>query len=199
MSNYEKMAAAGADLFLEKDQDQLLARYPLQHDDTFIYVTLLGEKYRIERSSGCVLCGDGLADPREALIVLDMVCNNVGAPVMTGTWCSMAETSGASNSPGTSALFDEKIATFTGRTEELRAACEAIGGRAVAGGEVSFEIEVFEGFRTWLQFWDADDEFPAQLTFLWDKSTRLYLHFETLWYIMYSILDKLIAHVDAAD
>lgn len=194
MGNYDKMAEQAARIFLEHDQEQILRRYPLKADDSHIHIRFLGDQYRIDRVTGAVLRGadgDGLADPRQALSILDMVCNRVGEPHLTGVWQTTQETSGATNAPATSSLFDKRIASFAGHAGMLAAACEALGGKAVPGGEVSYVIEVFDGFPTWLQFWDADEEFGAELKFLWDKATPLYLHFETLWYIMFEILDRL--------
>ena len=140
-----------------------------------------------------------LATPRQALIVMDMVCNPIGSPAKAGSWITMAEASGASNSPSASALFEELIDTFSGQADRLQAACDAIGARAVPGGEVSCLIDVFDDYPVWLQFWDGDDEFPAQMKFLWDGSVRLYLHFETMWYILYEVLEKLIAQQGLSD
>lgn len=59
-------------------------------------------------------------------------------------------------------------------------------------GDVSFLLPVFDFFPVWFQFWDADEEEPASLRFLWDQQTLRYLHYETLWYIMMHILDQLL-------
>ena len=194
MGNYDKMAEMAAGMFLEQDQEALLRRYPLEHDDAWIEVVFLGDEYRIDRKQGSVHAADGsLATPQQALIVLDMVCNRVGAPQATGTWRTTAEVSGAVSSVSTAALFESRIASWEGRADELAAECAALGGREVPGGEVSFVFDLFEGFPVWLQFWDADEEFPAQMTFLWDSSTAFYLHYETLWYVMFEILDRLAA------
>lgn len=193
MGNYDKMAEQAGRIFLEHDQELLLGRYPLMHDGRFIYIMFLGDEYRIDRATGAVLRGDEAASPRQALSILDMACNRVGSPHLTGEWITMQQASGASNAPATSSLFDKSIAGFAGRTGHLRRACEALGGTPVPGGEVSYLIDVFEGFPTWLQFWDADEEFGAEMRFLWDKATPLYLHFETLWYILFEILDRLAA------
>ena len=44
-----------------------------------------------------------------------------------------------------------------------------------------------------LRFWDADEEFPAQLRFLWDRNTLKFLHFETVYYVIGHLLGKLAA------
>ena len=204
MENYDKMAAFGAQMFCEQDQKALLARFPLEHNESFLYIDMLGDGYRIGRTDGRVERAAGAQDgaateqwepatAQQTLIVLDMVCNRVGAPHPTGVWGSTADMSGAVTSPATSALYARKIAAFAGDPDRLRRVCAAMGAREVPGGEVSFVFDVFDGMPLWLQFWDADDEFPAQMTFLWDKATAFYLHFETLWYIIFEVLDRLIA------
>ena len=45
------------------------------------------------------------------------------------------------------------------------AACRALGGTPGSRGDVSLRIPVFEFFPTELRFWEADEEFPAQLQF----------------------------------
>ena len=218
MENYDKMAALGARMFCEQDQEALLARFPLEHDERFLYIRMLGDAYRIDRADGRVgraigravegaaSALSGASAPRwepasaqQALIVLDMACNRVGAPHPTGSWASTGELSGAASSPSTSGLYASRIDAFAGDPDRLRRACGAMGARAVPGGEVSFVFDVFEGVPLWLQFWDADDEFPAQMTFLWDKATALYLHYETLWYILFELLDRLLASEGRAE
>ena len=192
-------------MFCEQDQEALLARFSLEHDERFLYIAMLGDAYRIDRSEGKVERATGgsndasakqwePATAQQALIVLDMACNRVGAPQPTGTWASTGELSGAASSPSTSGLYASRIATFAGDPDKLRDACDAMCARAVPGGEVSFVFDVFAGMPLWLQFWDADDEFPAQMTFLWDKAMSLYLHYETLWYILFELLDRLVAN-----
>ena len=43
-----------------------------------------------------------------------------------------------------------------------------------------------------LRFWEADDEFPAQLQFLWDRNSMRYLTYETSFYTHGAILDRLL-------
>ena len=191
MDNYKKMAQMAIDIFLEQDQEKLLARYPLPCEDGCLKITFLGDEYRIDCATGCMWRGDERATPNQTLIVFDMLCNPVGEPHTAGRWCTMSEMSGASSSPGEGGLFDKRIAAFAGHADELRAACRALGAKEVPGGEVSFVIDVFDGLPVWMQFWDADDEFPASMTFHWDSATRLYLHFETLWYILFEVMDRL--------
>ena len=47
-------------------------------------------------------------------------------------------------------------------------------------------------FPVLLRFWEADDEFPAQLQFLWDRNSMRYLTYETSFYTHRAILDRLL-------
>ena len=35
-----------------------------------------------------------------------------------------------------------------------------------------------------VQFWFADEDFPAQLQFFWDKNALQYLRYETMYYAL---------------
>ncbi len=53
-SNYTKQARMARALFLEYDQNAMIERYGLRNDKQYLYVTMLGERYRISRSDGRV-------------------------------------------------------------------------------------------------------------------------------------------------
>ena len=53
------------------------------------------------------------------------------------------------------------------------------------------EISAFPFFPVLIQFWDADDEFPAQIKIMWDDQTMRYLNFETTYYLQGDLLERL--------
>ena len=59
---------------------------------------------------------------------------------------------------------------------------------------MSYIIDVFDFFPVCVRFWDADEEFPASLQFLWDANALDFLYYETLWYVM----DELIGLLGAS-
>ena len=68
IDNYEKSSLAASRRFLEYDQEELLARWPLAHDDNWIYVTFIGEEYRIDRATGRIYAGERTAGHRNQRI-----------------------------------------------------------------------------------------------------------------------------------
>ena len=52
--------------------------------------------------------------------------------------------------------------------------------------DVSHEVSVI------LKFYSADEEFPAQITVLWDENTLQYLYYETTFYIVNFLFQKIL-------
>lgn len=68
--------------------------------------------------------------------------------------------------------------TFTGRGERLLTAVRRLRGEQLS--ETSFLLPAFACMPTRLNFWDADEEFPAQANLLFDKSATDYIHVESV-------------------
>ena len=66
-----------------------------------------------------------------------------------------------------SGTFAKKAAAlFGGHLEELKIACEKLGGiheKRIAGADITCRIPVTHFFWVLLQFWEGDDEFPPKL------------------------------------
>ena len=54
-------------------------------------------------------------------------------------------------------------------------------------------IPVFPFLPLYVQYWRGDEEFPPQLTLLWDKNTTQFLHYETVYYLTGFLLERLTA------
>ena len=81
--------------------------------------------------------------------------------------------------------------TFAGDPEGFRRACLALGGRELPNGDMAYAIEVFDGLCILLQLWFGDEEFPANLRFLWDENATMYIKYETMYYARGLLLEKL--------
>ena len=75
----------------------------------------------------------------------------------------------------------------------LRAACEALGGEALPGADVSYALPFFEDLRIAVQFWHGDEEFSPRLRFLWDAAADQYLRYETMYYALSLLRTRLQA------
>ena len=54
MDNYEKQVYIGRELFLQHDQDKLIEKYGLKHNEEYLYLQYIGTEYRISRIDGAI-------------------------------------------------------------------------------------------------------------------------------------------------
>lgn len=52
VSNYEKTKLSMANVFLQYDQDTMIAKFSLKHDPSWLYLSFVKRIYRINRKSG---------------------------------------------------------------------------------------------------------------------------------------------------
>ena len=202
MDNYEKQVYIGRELFLQHDQDKLIEKYGLKHNEEYLYLQYIGTEYRISRIDGAIeYVADGeWKDCKEYTIVLtisDFLCcsGKEILPSLTGQWQPVGRFVTAGSSPSTD-LFVEKYArAFSGKVEEVKQACICLGGKQMerlAGADLTFEMPVFQDFSVLFQFWDGDEEFQPKILLLWDKVSLSYLHFETTYYLQGDLLKAIL-------
>jgi len=56
-----------------------------------------------------------------------------------------------------------------------------LGGESVELGDVGVRVSIYPRLPIWLGFWLADDEFPARVTFLFDRTAGEHLPVDALW------------------
>ena len=66
------------------------------------------------------------------------------------------------------------------KTEELRKACEALGGTLLPQGDVGYVLPVFPFLNIAVLFWDKDEEFEAQANMLFDSEITEFMHEENV-------------------
>ena len=196
-SNFEKMAENSRHLFLEYDRDALAGKYGTAYDREFFYIDLLSRRFRIERATGLVyLAGENKwfpAGPAETMIFYDIFCYGDTSAKASFDYINHGSLVGrisATGDPGKDMYF-RHVRRFTGHVPELKQACEALHGIPLQKGDVCCEIPLFSFMNCRFLFWEADDEFPAQITVFFDKSILKFMHFETTWYVSEYLLDRI--------
>ena len=187
VGNYLLQARSAKQRFLSYDQQKLIQKFRLEWDETFLYTTLLGRKYRLCRQTGDVDCltDGGWADGNsyeEVMTLLDLLCDSRDDRFIAGRWKSM-ESFGLMFHQNL--LQDERdplAERFDREPEALRKAGLAIGGKPQAGADIAFVFEVFDGLPIVLQFWHGDEEFAPRIRWLWDENARMYIRYETMYF-----------------
>lgn len=205
MNNYDFQVDIAKRIFLEYDQERMIRKFRLDTDKQYIYLTYLNMPCRISRMTGGIEgyiggCWQECREYSTVMTIYDILCyhKEEQMPPLAGTWCPVGTfiVAGITETED----FTRKYAKlFDGRLEELKAACEKMGGilqPRMAGADLTCLFPATPFFPVVLQFWQGDDEFPPKLLLLWDRNTNQFLHFETTFYLQGDLLKRLHGHME---
>lgn len=200
-SNYEKMKYRAARLFLQYDQETMIRRFGLSHDREFLYIDFFSKRFRINRKTGLAEYQEDRwteADFNAAMTIYDLLGYAKEERRLAGEFASVGNLNGmerVASQPGNKELYGKEARLFDSHSELLRQACRTLGGTEEGKGDIAYRIPVFSFMDMRLEFWKSDEEFPAQISLLWDKNILMYLHYETVWYAagyLLGLLTKMI-------
>ena len=199
--NYSLQAAQAKAWFLTYDQDALIAKLGLAHDDDFFYPVLFSQTYRLSRKTGDLERAgkDGWQDANthaEVMTLLDLICDSREDRFVSGRWKNMSDFGRAFHQNLLEDQKDPWAETFQAEPERFRASCEGLGGKVLPVGDIAYAIEVFDGLPLAVQLWFGDEEFPARLRFLWDENALMYLKYETMYFARGLLLKRLKAEME---
>jgi len=116
------------------------------------------------------------------LSVINYLIGASDIPVM-GQWVTEKQfPSGAIFFRGNHEIPSRRIASLFGTNQDNFASMSlSLGAEKVEGGDIAFEFRVFPRLPVRLLLWLEDDEFPARLSFLFDKTANLHFKLDGLW------------------
>lgn len=196
--NYAIMADHARLRFLTYDQAEIIAKSPVRSDENHIFLPVLDLKSRIDRSTGAVdWSSDGLhwapaPRPLDALVVYDYLCDSKPGRALQGEFMAMANFGHMFHS----GLLEDGPASPLERfidenPDAFQAACIQLGGTPFPKGDAAFVVNLFPDLPVAVQFWHADEDFPPALRYLWDKNSLSYLRYETMYYALAILRDRL--------
>lgn len=201
-NNYEQMRNQMRPYFLTFDQEEMIRKFSLEHDQEYLYIRFCGRFYRIGRESGIVewsenrfqTCTEG--DFNESMTIYDVLCCSKPDCNLSGEYAPSSSLPGlvytgmkAGSSMG-SRIIEEY---FDSNVELLRQACIALGGIPEGKGDVAYRIPMFDFLPVQFAFWQADEDFQAEIRILWDTNVQSFMHFETLFYAAGHLLRRMEA------
>lgn len=195
-NNYLIQAQQAKNRFATYDQEQLIAKLQLHHDETYLYPTLFSEPYRIHRETGDI---DRKTEERwvdansfgEVMVLLDLVCDSREDRFVTGRWKNMTDFGLMFHKNLMEGKADPFAEKFQADPQGFRKACEMLKGVPFPQGDIAYTLEVFDGLCLTLQLWFGDEDFPAGLRFLWDENALMYIKYETMHFAKGLLLEKL--------
>lgn len=188
VDNYRLQVEGAKKYFLRYDQQKLIDKLTLKHDEDFLYVEMLHRQYRIHRRTGQVYrleeAWEETNDHGEVMTLLDLVCDSRTDRYPTHRWQNMTNFGRVFHR----SLMEEQADAFAIRVQDNREgfcdACQGLGGLPGPGGDLSFSLPFFEGLKIAVQFWEGDEEFPPRVRWLWDENALMYLKYETMWFAL---------------
>lgn len=195
--NYLIQAKQAKQRFLTYDQARLIKKLKASADEEYIYVNLLCEPYRLNRSTADIqrYCDGAWVDGNsygEVMTLLDLVCDSRENRYLSGHWKSMTDFGLLFHRNLLEEKRDKTADRFDRDPEGLRRACLAMGGRSVPGADIGYAIELFDGLEIRVQFWHGDDEFYPRLRYLWDENALQYLKYETMYFAVALLQQRLL-------
>jgi hypothetical protein len=92
-----------------------------------------------------------------------------------------------------------KLEKFFGRDQDrFTSRSLSIGGKKVYGGDCAFEFFFFPRLPVRLILWLADEEFPARMIFLFDRSADHHLKLDGLWAVGKALAHQLLLNIPEA-
>ena len=186
--NYQIQLENAQKFFLTYDQEKLIGKFRLKNNESYLYFTMFSTPYRLSRRTGKLeRFGAAWEDANtfgEVMTSLDILCDSRDDRYLTGRWVSTQHL-GKHIHTGLLEPEEDPLATaFHQSPGSFARACKALGGRPIPGGDEAYAVEVMDGLEIGIQFWFADEEFPAQLRFFWDENALTYIKYETMHYAL---------------
>lgn len=202
-SNYDRMCRQVRQDFLRYDQARMIEKFHLDWDPTYLYLPFCGQPYRIHRRTGAVEWGEnGFAVTHGAgynavMSIYDALSRTEGACRLAGRFTPVGSLPGTGLfSRAGSDFFAPVARAFTHRAGQVARACESLGGVPEGRGDAAYRLMVFPFLPVLLQFYDADEEFPASVQLLWDENVLDFVRFETTFFIASHLFQRIQEEMD---
>jgi len=196
INNYLIQAQQAKARFLTYDQEKLIKKLRIFADEAYLYIPMLAQRYRLNRSSGDLEreTETGWVDANtygEVMTLLDFVCDSRENRHLSFRWKNMLSFGLMFHKNLLEDAADPWALRFESQPEAFRKACEALKGTPLPNGDIAYAIELFDGLCIAVQLWFGDEEFPPNLRFLWDENANMYIRYETMHFAKGLLLQRL--------
>lgn len=194
-SNYEKQCEDWRQKFLTMDQEDICRRLPeVKKTEDRLILWHYGREFTVDRNDGTiqVVSDDKKVDIMPKLNIYTLFWYAKKDAVQTGDLIPFRDLKDAApfGKAFQQGILEPLAATFSGHEELLDSAVKSLRGTRLSAA--GFQIFAFSCIPVRLNFWDADDEFPAQANLLFDSSATDFDHVESIVTIATEALYQLV-------
>ena len=181
-SNYDQVIENWRLKFLEMDQEELIRKFQLEADEEFLYIIYFSKRFRIDRKNGFIT-EDGKSPGFDTVMnIYNTFYYSAAHPVASGNLVAFRQVKRVYpfEAAYRRTIISRLQELLAGKTEELRKACEVLGGTLLPQGDVGYVLPVFPFLNIAVLFWDKDEEFEAQANMLFDSEITEFMHEENV-------------------
>ena len=181
-SNYEQVIENWRRKFLEMDHVALIRKFDLEADDEALYITYFSRKLRIDRKNGVITDQEVRPGFDTVMNIYNTFYYAAEHPVASGNLVAFWQVKRVYpfEAAYRRTIIFRLQKTFSGKTAELKKACEILGGTPLPQGDVGYVLPVFPFLNIAVLFWDKDEEFDAQANMLFDSEITEFMHEENV-------------------
>lgn len=200
MNNYEKTLLRAEQVFLTFRQEDMIEACKLTADTDFIYIDFFQQPFRIHRNSGRIEAIEKNSFRHgtfsEGMAIFDYICEPIPYRSLCGETVDVHYFAKVGFSGKD--LYQKYVNAFGDDIPRFRTACENLGGTPFAKGDAGYTFEVFPNFPLTLILWAGEEGIPAAMQYLWDKNAADFIRFETMFYIISHLMEKIAAAMHCA-
>ena len=171
--------------FLTYDREMLLKNPGVSPWERGVQTTFLGRAVFCDCRCGSITTNEGKdCDFSQVLSILDYICDRKTSAKASGEFCLVGSLPGVFVGGSGLVMKNGGLEQQIQKSPDtFRKACESLGGIATGAGDIGYRLHIFPDLCMEMKFYFADEDFPPQLTFLWDKNILQFVRYETVYYI----------------
>ena len=197
MNNYDRMLLAARQRFLKYDSQVLGQKPGVTELGSELVTCFLGQQTTIGKTDGQIFIDGKMAGFGEGLSVLDWLCDRAPDATASMEFCPIGSLPGVYVGGGNLSMDMLALSrVIHEKPEEFRSACEKMGAESQNMGDISYRLQIFPDLPMCLKFYFGDEEFPPQLTLLWDRNMLRFVRYETIYYIAGCLQKRLLALIN---
>ncbi len=192
MNNYDKMLADAQKRCAGYDMAALAAKPGVEDMPEHLKTKFIGQEVQVFKADGAVTVDGRPATFGQALSVYDWLCDRKADAVASGDFCPVSSLPGVyASGKGLGMNMPTLSKRIHEEPERFRAVMAALGAHKLDLGDIGYRLDVFPDLPMCLKFYFGDEEFPPQLSLLWDKNSLRFVRYETIYYIAGCLHERL--------
>ena len=199
MNNYETMLAAARRRCAGYDMAALAAKPGVEETPEYLKTCFLGQEVLVSKADAAVTVDGKQANFEQGLSIYDWLCDRKPDAVASGRFCPVSSLDRVYVSgSGLSMQMPKLSVCIHEDPERFRAGLAAMGAEEIPLGDLGWRLDIFPGLPMCMKFYFGDDEFPPQLSLLWDQNSLQFVRYETLYYIAGCLHERLKEMIEYA-